>query len=136
MLIHVYSYIGTALVFLALDSVWLSTMASRLYRPLIGPMLAPTFSVGAAATFYFLYVAGIVVFAVAPALAAGRWQTALLLGAFFGLVAYGTYDLTNQATLKDWPVMLTVVDLMWGTVVTGSAATGGFFFARWMAKTF
>lgn len=120
------AYLATALAFLAVDSVWLSVMASRLYRPLLGDMLAENFDVAAAALFYVLYVGGIVFFAVRPALERGRSAIAALNGAFFGLCAYGTYDLTNQATLKDWPTIITVADLCWGTFLTAVAATVGF----------
>jgi len=112
----------TALVFLALDAVWLSTMAERLYRPAIGHLMAPQFAPVPALLFYPLYFAGIVFFAVAPALAAGSARMAAARGAALGLVAYAAYDLTNQATLRDWPWLLTVADLAWGTVATALAA--------------
>ncbi|HLL17496.1 MAG TPA: DUF2177 family protein [Rubrivivax sp.] len=116
------AYLATAVVFLALDAVWLTTMADRLYRPALGPLLLDKFAVAPAALFYLLYLAGIVVFAVAPGLESGRWGTSLKLGALLGLVAYATYDLTNQATLRDWPWRVTIADLCWGTFVTGVAA--------------
>ena len=96
------AYITTGLVFLAIDAIWLTVAAQRLYRPLIGDMLVEKFRLTPAALFYLLYIAGIVVFAIAPAIASGRWATALVKGALFGLFAYATYDLTNQATLKNW----------------------------------
>ena len=116
------AYVSTAVVFLALDAVWLGTMADRLYRPAIGHLMADRFSLAPAVLFYVLYVAGVVVFAVAPALASGRWTTALSLGALLGLLAYATYDLTNQATLKDWSWTVTIADLCWGTFVTAVSA--------------
>ena len=111
-----------ALVFLALDAAWLTTMADRLYRPALGHLLAPQFAPSPAVLFYALYVAGIVGFAIAPALSAGRARVALARGAAFGLLAYATYDLTNQATLRDWPWAVTLADLAWGTFVTATAA--------------
>ena len=93
------AYIASAVVFLALDAAWLTTMADRLYRPALGRLLLDKFEVAPAALFYLLYVTGIVVFAVSPGLASGRWTTSLGLGALLGLIAYATYDLTNQATL-------------------------------------
>lgn len=111
-----------ALVMLALDAVWLSTMAERLYRPAIGHLMAPQFAAAPAVLFYLVYCAGIVGFAVAPGLAAGRARDAAARGAALGLLAYATYDLTNQATLRDWPWTLTLVDLAWGTFLTGAAA--------------
>src|SRR5688500_272516 len=97
------AYAASALVFLAIDAAWLATMASRVYRPAIGHLMRPDVDMKAAVTFYALYVAGIVIFAVAPALEARSWTSALGRGALLGLFAYATYDLTNQATLKDWP---------------------------------
>lgn len=131
----VISYLSTGIVFLAIDAVWLTTMADRLYRPNIGGLLADTPNLSAAVAFYLLYVAGIVVFAVQPALLSGRWTTALLYGAFLGLVAYGTYDLTNHATMRDWPVLVTVADLIWGTLLTGLSATAGMLITRALAGT-
>lgn len=129
------AYAATAVAFLAVDSVWLSLMASRLYQPLLGDMLAEDFDIVAAALFYVLYVGGIVFFAVKPALECGRAATAALNGALFGLCAYGTYDLTNQATLKDWPAVVTVADLCWGTFLTATAATIGFLVASRLRRS-
>jgi len=86
-----------------------------------------------AAAFYFLYVGGIVFIAVAPGLAADKWTVALTRGMALGLIAYATYDLTNQATLKQWSTTVTLADMAWGTVLTGVAASAGFFAARWAA---
>lgn len=113
-----------ALIFLGLDAVWLGTMGPALYQPRLGHLLAEQVVWPAAALFYALYIGGIVVFAVGPGLRAQAASTALRLGAFLGLLAYATYDLTNQATMKDWPWLVTGVDLVWGTVVTGIAAGG------------
>ena len=124
------AYIATAFVFLAIDAVWLTIAAQRLYRPLMGDMLLEGFRLAPAALFYLIYIAGIVVFAIVPALASDRWTTATSYGAFLGLFAYATYDLTNQATLKNWPVMVTVADLCWGTFLTAVAATAGFLITR------
>ncbi|VTU15791.1 DUF2177 family protein [Variovorax sp. RA8] len=119
------AYATSALVFLAIDATWLATMAGRLYRPAIGHLMRPDVDVKAAVIFYTLYVAGIVIFAVAPALESRSWTSALGRGALLGLFAYATYDLTNQATLRDWPWRLTLVDLAWGAVVTAAAAAAG-----------
>ena len=113
---------GVALViFLVLDAIWLTSMLERLYRPALGHLLAPQVSLPPAILFYLLYVAGIVGFAVAPALEAHGARIALLHGAALGLLAYATYDLTNQATLPGWPWAVTLADLAWGTVATGLA---------------
>jgi len=119
------AYLSTGVVFLAFDVVWLSIAGGLLYRPLLQEMLAENFRPAPAALFYLLYIAGAVIFAVLPALATGKLSTAVLNGAVLGLVAYGTYDLTNQATLKVWPPLLTVVDLVWGSALTAVAATAG-----------
>ncbi len=122
----------TALVFLALDAVWLTTMADRLYRPALGKLMLDRFDVAPAVAFYAIYLVGVLVFAVRPGLESGRWSTALGLGALLGLVAYATYDLTNQATLRDWPWRVTIADLCWGTVVTGAAAAAGCRVTAWL----
>lgn len=132
---YLAAYVATAAAFLAVDAVWLSVMAPQLYRPLLGDLLAENFDVVAAALFYVLYVSGIVFFAVRPALADGRAATAALNGAVFGLCAYGTYDLTNQATLRNWPAIITVADLFWGTILTATAATVGFLAASRLRRT-
>lgn len=129
------AYVATGLVFLAIDAVWLTLAAQRLYRPLMGEMLVESFRLVPAMLFYLIYIAGIVVFAIAPALATERWTTAASYGAFLGLFAYATYDLTNQATLRDWPVAVTVADLCWGTFLTASAATIGFLITRAFTAT-
>jgi uncharacterized membrane protein len=127
---YVIAWVATAAAFLGVDAVWLSFAASRLYQPLLGDLLRETFLLAPAALFYVIYTIGIVIFAVAPSLASGRWTDAVLRGAVFGFVSYAVYDLTNQATLRAWPVTITVADLIWGTVLTAVAATAGFFAAR------
>lgn len=116
------AYLATALVFLMFDAVWLTLMSERLYRPALGSLLLPSFDVLPAALFYGLYFAGVVVFVVAPSLGGAGAASAPARGALFGLVAYATYDLTNQATLRDWPWRVTLADLCWGAFVTASAA--------------
>jgi uncharacterized membrane protein len=127
----IIAYAATAIVFLALDALWLATMADRLYRPAIGPMMLEHFAIAPAAAFYMIYLAGVVVFALAPALSSGRSTTALGLGALLGLVAYGTYDLTNQATLRNWPWRVTIADLCWGACATAAAAAIGARVTAW-----
>jgi uncharacterized membrane protein len=92
--------------------------------------MAENFRLGPAIVFYLLYIAGILIFAVQPALASGKWQTALVQGALFGFFCYMTYDMTNYATLRIWSLKVTILDLMWGTFLTGSAATIGFLATR------
>jgi uncharacterized membrane protein len=110
----------TLTAFLMLDSIWLTLAAAHLYRPGIGHLMRADFDLGAAALFYLLYTAAMLYFAVLPS---RSWRVAVLRGALFGLTAYATYDLTNQATLRDWPWHVTLIDLIWGTFVT--AATCG-----------
>ncbi|MGJ7506207.1 DUF2177 family protein [Variovorax sp. GT1P44] len=121
----IVAYLASALSLLALDAVWLTLMADRLYRPAIGHLMAERFSLVPALVFYAVYIAGVVGFAVAPGLAARRWTVALGRGAFLGLMAYGTYDLTNQATLLRWPWLVTFADLAWGAFLTAVAAAVG-----------
>ena len=122
----VIAYLGSAAAFFALDFIWLSLAVPRLYKPLLGAMLRDSPNLPVAAAFYLVYVVGLVVFAVLPANASGSWLTALGLGALLGLVAYGTYDFTNLSTLRDWPLMVSVVDLAWGVTVSAVAAVGGY----------
>ena len=130
MLVYATAYAATALIFFALDFAWLAIATERLYRPMIGSLLAPEPSLAIAGMFYVFYVVGLVVFAVMPAVNAGSWIMALGLGALLGLIAYGTYDITNLSTLRDWPVMVTVIDIAWGTFVSATAALAGYFAVR------
>lgn len=129
----VVAYIGSALVMLVLDAIWLTTMVPRIYKPALGDLLADPPNLPVAGVFYLLYVVGIVFFAVMPALEARSWLAALGAGALLGLVAYGTYDFTNLSTLKNWPVGLSLIDVAWGTVVTALAALAGYAATMWLA---
>ena len=124
------AYLAAALVFVAMDAGWLTLMGPKIYRPVIGPLLAKSVDPVAAVAFYALYIAGLVIFAVRPALLAGDWRPAPLYGALLGLVAYGTYDLTNQATLRLWSIGLTIADLGWGMTASAVASLAGFAVAR------
>lgn len=116
------AYIATAILFGALDAVWLTRVGPKLYRPEIGELLMDGWRPAPALIFYALYMLGIQIFAVQPALAAGKWQVAAQYGALFGFFCYMTYDLTNQATMKIWSTKVTLLDIAWGTVATGVAA--------------
>jgi uncharacterized membrane protein len=131
MLKYLVAYLATGLTFAAVDAVWLTTMTNRLYKPVLGPILAPKPDMVAAVAFYLIMIFGIVVLAIAPALKEGAWTRAALNGAVLGLVAYATYDLTNQATLSVWSARLTLIDLCWGTALTTLSAAAGYFAARW-----
>lgn len=124
-------YILTVPVFFLVDMTWLGLVAQRFYQGQIGYLLGPV-NWPAAIIFYLLYIVGIIIFAVTPALTSGHWQTALLYGALFGFFAYGTYDLTNLATVKDWPLLITVVDMAWGVVLTGTVATASYIISTFL----
>jgi len=129
------AYLSTLIVFVAIDFVWLSSMASLLYRPVMGDMLAMDFRLGPAIAFYLLYAAGLTFLAVRAGLASGSLATATLYGAVLGFTAYATYDLTNQATLRTWSTMLTIADLIWGTFLSAVAAGSGFWVTQRLVKT-
>jgi uncharacterized membrane protein len=127
----VAGYGFTALIFGLLDALWLTRVGPRLYRPEIGELLMDGWRPAPALIFYALYMLGIQIFAVAPALAAGKWQVAAQYGALLGFFCYMTYDLTNQATMKIWSTKVTLLDIAWGTFATGLAAGA----AAWLVLT-
>lgn len=118
-------YFVTLFVFLGIDSLWLGLVAPEFYRAQIGHLMAATPKLAAAGVFYMLFIGVLVYFVVEPGVVAGTIRDALVRGAAFGLVTYGTYDLTNLATLRDWPVMVTVADMVWGTILTAITAAVG-----------
>jgi len=117
-------------VFFAMDMVWLGLVAKNFYAKQIGFLMKTDVNWTAAILFYLLYIAGLVVFVISPALEKNSWTHAVLFGALFGLIAYATYDLTNLATIKNWPLVVTVVDLIWGMVLSASVSTIGFLIAK------
>jgi uncharacterized membrane protein len=131
MLKYFVAYAVTATVFLLVDMVWLGFAAKAFYRTNIGALLADQINIAAAVIFYLLYIVGIVIFAISPALESGSWRTSLIMGSLFGFFAYATYDMTNLATLRDWPVAVAVVDMAWGAFLTGLSATAGFLAAKY-----
>jgi uncharacterized membrane protein len=112
-------YFITLVVFFAIDMIWLGVVAKGFYRRHLGPLMSPKVNWTAALLFYLLFIVGLLVFAVRPALASGVPVNALFYGALLGLISYATYDLTNLATLRDWPLIVTVIDLIWGTILGG-----------------
>ncbi len=126
-------YLATLVAFFAVDIVWLTLVARTFYRKYLGFLMAPSPNWAAAIIFYLLFIVGILVLAVLPGLEAGSLKTTLLRGALFGLVAYATYDLTNLATLKDWPLIVTVVDLIWGTVLSTVVSLAGYYAGKWLS---
>jgi len=127
---HLLAYATTLAVFAAVDTTWLGVVARRFYADQLGALLRTPVNVPAALVFYAVYALGIVVFAVAPALAADAARSALWRGALFGFVAYATYDLTNLATLRGWPVAMSLVDMAWGAALTGGTALAAFVVTR------
>lgn len=109
-------------IFFVLDMVWLGLIAKNFYREKLGFILSPDVNWWAAIVFYLLYIGGILHFAVLPAMREHSWETALIQGAVLGFLCYATYDLTNMATIKNWPLTIVVVDIIWGTVLTGGCA--------------
>jgi len=107
-------------VFFVIDMAWLVLVAKRFYQEQIGFLMKPNINWPAAIIFYLLFIGGLVVFVITPAVEKHSWIHAILFGGLFGLITYATYDLTNLATLKDWPLLVTVVDLIWGTILASS----------------
>ncbi len=132
---NIISHLICAGVFLSADAVWLSVAGNRIYRSILGDILLDKFSVAPALVFYALYVLGIVIFALAPAFATEKWTTALLYGALFGFFTYATYDLSNYATLRNWSLSLTLIDLSWGVTVTAVSATLSYILTTAVAGT-
>ena len=126
-------YFATLVVFLAIDMVWLGVLAKGFYQRHIGDLLRPDVRWGAALLFYLIFVGGVLLFAVLPALERASFRYAVLLGGLFGLIAYATYDLTNLATLRGFPPIVAVVDMVWGFVLTAVVAGAGYKIAGWMA---
>lgn len=116
-------YFVSIVVFFVIDIVWLGLISKNLYATYLGHLMAPKVNWAAAIIFYALFIAGLVFFVIEPSLAKHSLRYAILAGAFFGLICYATYDLTNLATLKDWPLNITLIDLAWGTVLNSAVAT-------------
>lgn len=131
---YLFAYIATAVAFCALDFTWLGLVAPTFYKSQIGTLLLAEPKLTPALVFYVLYVAGLVIFCVMPGIEAGSWMKAGILGGLFGLFAYATYDLSNLATLKNWTVQLSIVDMVWGSVASVAASTCGYLGAQFMAR--
>jgi uncharacterized membrane protein len=122
---YIAAYMASILVMGALDFLWLINASEPFYKPALGPLLAEKPNMPAAIAFYGLYIIGVQVLAVRPALKASDWRAAAVLGAVLGLIAYGTYDLSNLATLKAWSLKITIIDMVWGTLLTSLTASVG-----------
>ena len=122
-------YIASAILFFAIDILWLGVIAKNFYNRYLGRFFRERVNWTAASTFYSLYILGIMIFAILPGISAASLIRTVVLGVLYGLFAYATYDLTNLATLKDWPVKIVVVDIIWGMVLCGLVSAGGFLVA-------
>jgi uncharacterized membrane protein len=129
---YLLAYLLTAIVFFSIDMVWLGFIAKDLYRKYLGGFLSDTVNWPAAIIFYCLFIIGIFIFAIIPAVEKNMVGQAVLLGALFGFFTYATYDLTNLATLKNWPLLIVVVDMAWGAILTAAVATAGFYIVKWI----
>jgi uncharacterized membrane protein len=119
-------------VFFVIDMVWLVLVAKKFYQEQIGFLMKPDINWAAAIIFYLLFIGGLVIFVISPAVEKHSWVHALVFGALFGLITYATYDLTNLATLQNWPLLVTVVDLIWGSVLASSISLTTYFIANKM----
>lgn len=126
----IISYLLTSVVFFAIDIVWLGFIAKNLYRKYLGSFLSDRVNWTAAVIFYFLYIIGISIFAIYPSVHKDSVLNAILLGALFGAIAYATYDLTNLATLKNWPIQIVFIDIAWGAVLTAIVSLAGFYIVK------
>ncbi len=126
MIRYLVAYAVTVVIFFALDFTWLGFVASGLYKAKMGDLLAARPNIPVAVVFYLLYVVGLVIFGEMRAFETGQWAQALLFGALFGFFAYATYDLTNLAVLRGYPASIAVIDMAWGTVLSGVCATAGY----------
>jgi uncharacterized membrane protein len=121
---------AAGLILAALDAIWLGVVTRGWIAGQLGPLMREQIAVAPAALFYLLYAAGLGYFAAAPAIETGEWIRAAISGAALGLVAYGTYDLTNLATLKNWPLPMAIVDIVWGAAVSAVSAAGAVLMLR------
>jgi uncharacterized membrane protein len=126
MLASATAYLVSLVTFVAIDLTWLGIMAPRFYKPILGDIAVSGVNLPPAILFYALYPIGLVIFAIQPALKSGSMSTALISGALFGFFTYATYDLTNQATLRNWTLQLTLVDVAWGTILGAISASISF----------
>jgi uncharacterized membrane protein len=132
MIYYLKLYFATLIAFLAIDMIWLGLVARTFYRKYLGYLMAPSPNWLAAIIFYLLFIVGLLVFVVLPGIEADSLRITLLRAALFGLITYATYDLTNLATIKDWPVIVTVVDIGWGIFLSTVVSYVGFLASRWL----
>lgn len=130
-MLYAIAYAAILLPFCLLDAVWLTVMGRLVYKPTLGDILLPTVNLPPAIAFYLIYPIGILIFASLPALKAESVMPALIYGALFGALAYATYDLTNHATLRNWTLQITLMDIAWGAFASAVAAAAAFYAGRW-----
>jgi uncharacterized membrane protein len=133
MIFYLKLYALTVPVFFAVDIIWLGFVAKKFYRNNLGFILSPEVNWPAAISFYLMYIVGILVFAVVPALEKESLGQALLWGCLYGFFTYATYDLTNMATIKNWPLKVVMVDILWGVFLCSTVASISFFIGKWLS---
>ena len=130
----ILSYLLTTVVFLFIDLLWLGIIAKSFYGRHLANFLSPQVNWTAAIIFYLIFIIGIFIFGIMPAVEKQSWTQALILGGLFGFFTYATYDLTNLATLKEWPLTIVIVDIIWGFVLSASVSVSGYFIVQWLKK--
>jgi uncharacterized membrane protein len=126
----ILAYLLTAVVFFAIDLTWLGLIAKNVYRKYLGGFLSDTVNWTAAFVFYALFIVGIFIFSILPAVEKNSFSHAVIMGGLFGFFTYATYDLTNLATLKNWPLTIVYIDIIWGTILTGLVAAAGYLITK------
>lgn len=123
-------YLITLPIFFGIDIIWLTVVAKNFYSKYLGYIMSPNPNWAAAIIFYLLFIGGLIFFVLSPALEKNSWQHALTAGVLFGLMTYATYDLTNLATIKSWPLLVTIIDLVWGMILSASVSIMSYFLAK------
>ena len=129
---YIKLYIITVPIFFIIDLLWLGVIAKNFYRKSLDHLLSPQINWPVAITFYLIYIAGILIFAVLPGLNKNSLRKAVFLGALFGFFTYMTYELTNLALIIDWPISVVFIDILWGIFLCSCVSTLSFFIARWL----
>lgn len=130
MMQYIKIYFITLIIFFIIDIIWLGFIASGIYKQYLGYIMKTDVNFIAALLFYMLFIVGIIFFVINPAIEKDSLSYAIFAGAFFGLITYATYDMTNLATIKDWPLFITVIDLIWGTVLCSLTASLSFYLIK------
>jgi len=130
----VIGYLLTFIVFLIIDMLWLGVVAKNLYQKYLGGFLSDNVNWTAAIIFYLLYVVGISIFAIYPSINKDSVSNAIIMGVLFGFFTYATYDLTNLATLKGWPIPIVIIDIIWGSVLSAAVSFSGFKIVKWLIQ--